>query len=359
MNVFIEDKTSEYSTVGYKSVAAYDYKSGNMSFNYLSDDIKLVFGSSYFDGSRHTVADFASTNEVTKDNFAGFIKADYLLNSHNFTAGLRAERVSYSYSDVTGVDLTQDDILNAYELGYNYKIDDSEAVFASYAHAFQAPDIDKFFATSYPAPTFTPVIDFNGFLNPMKSDTYNLGYKNFTEHNKFKATAFYIKLHDEIHYNPVTFANTNLDRSSKLGFELYDKYLILDNLYLSANYTYVDARVEEDAGLGVKDTVLPGVSKHNISTSIGYAPTQESKLILSHTYRSQAYALNDFSNNFSQEQDNYNATDISASYAFEHLEVFAKIQNLFDKNNGLWVQDDAIYPINFQRAFQVGLSGSF
>lgn len=359
INIFIEDKTSEYSTTGYKSAATYDYNSGDMSIKYLSDDIKLVFGSSIFNGSRHTVADFASTSDVSKDNISGFLKADYLINNHNITAGLRVEKVSYNYKDVTGVDLEQDDTLTAYELGYNYKLNKNQALFASYAHAFQSPDIDRFFAITYPAPTFSPVVSFNGFLNPMKSDTYNLGYNYFNKQNKFKATAFYINLQDEIHLDPVTFTNTNLDKSSKLGLELYDKYLILENLYLSANYTYVDARVEEDKGLGVKDTILPGVSKHNLSTNVGYAPTEESKFILSHTYRSQAYALNDFSNNFLQKQDSYNATDISASYAFEDLEVFAKIQNLFDQNNGLWIQDDAIYPINFQRAFQIGLSGSF
>ncbi len=207
----------------------------------------------------------------------------------------------------------------------------------------------------------------------MKSDTYNIGYNYFLKNNKFKATVFYIDLKDEIYLNPFTYDNTNLDDSSKLGFELYDKYLILKNLYVSANYTYVDAKVTKDADLNVENKTLPGVSTHNITASIGYSPTQKSKIILSHSYRSEAYALGDFDNSFFEKQDAYNSTDISAAYQFgEHIEVFARIQNLFDQSNGIWVADHdlladpglpeprtVVYPGNFQRAFQIGLSGKF
>ncbi len=52
-------------------------------------------------------------------------------------------------------------------------------------------------------------------------------------------------------------------------------------------------------------------------------------------------------NNFSQKQDAYMTTDISATYAKDNYEVFAKINNLLNQNNGMWIYDNAIYPINF------------
>ncbi len=69
--------------------------------------------------------------------------------------------------------------------------------------------------------------------------------------------------------------------------------------------------------------------------------------MLTEVYRSEAYAADDFNNNFSQKQEAYMTTDISVTYAKDNYEIFAKINNLFNQNNGLWVQDDAIYPINF------------
>ncbi len=32
-------------------------------------------------------------------------------------------------------------------------------------------------------------------------------------------------------------------------------------------------------------------------------------------------------------------------YNHKNLEIFGKVQNLFDEKNGLWVKDDAIYPV--------------
>ncbi len=40
-------------------------------------------------------------------------------------------------------------------------------------------------------------------------------------------------------------------------------------------------------------------------------------------------------------------TDISITYAKKSWEVFAKINNIFNQSNGLWIKDDNIYPINF------------
>lgn len=343
-NVFIEEKRSVYTSSGWTS--DYDYNSADVSVKYSDDKLNLVLGTSVFNGERE-----GSSDTTSKENLAGFVKANYLNGSHSLSAGLRIEKVTYEYAPNTGTGLEQDDNLEAYELGYNYKLDKEQSIFASFAHAFQAPDIDRFFSYG----------TFNGFIQTMKSNTFNAGYNRFTKSNKLKAALFYADISDEIYFTGApSWINTNLDKTSKLGFEVYDKYLILENLYLSANYTYVEATIEKDDNKAIENKTLPGVSKHNLTASIGYAPTQESKLIASHTYRSSAYAANDFTNTFTQKQEAYHSTDVSASYQYDkHIEIFAKIQNLFDEDNGIWIRDDAIYPVNFQRSFQIGLNGKF
>lgn len=343
-NIYIEDKKSVYTASGWTS--DYDYNSGDISIKHSGDKLKLVLGTSIFSGKRH-----GSSDTTSKDNLAGFIKSNYLNGAHSFSAGLRIEKVTYEYKPNAGTSLKKDNNLESYELGYNYKLNNEQSLFASFSHSFQAPDIDRFFYYG----------TFNGFIETMKGDTFNLGYNHFTNNNKLKATAFYTDISNEIYFTGApSWTNTNLDETSKLGFELYDKYLVLDNLYLSANYTYVEAIIEKDDNNNIENKTLPGVSKHNLTASIGYSPTQESNLIASHTYRSAVYAANDFTNSFSQKQEAYNSTDITASYQYDkHIEIFAKIQNLFDDDNGIWIRDDAIYPVNFQRSFQLGLSGKF
>ncbi|MEA3374510.1 MAG: TonB-dependent receptor [Campylobacterota bacterium] len=352
-NVFIEDKASDYGSSASK--AEYDYDSGDLTVKYKKDALQVAVGTSFFNGQRDGYG-----SRTSKDNLAGFVKIDYAYNQHSFNAGGRVEEVAYEYRPETGSNLKDDETLQAYELGYNYKLTKEQALFASFSHSYQAPNIDRFFATTYPPPTFAPVVVFNGFIDPMKANTYNLGYNYFIDRNKFKAVLFYADITDEIYYTGGwTGVNTNLDETSKFGFELYDKYLILENLYVSGNYTYIEAEIEKDDNTNIEDKTLPGVSKHNLTAAIGYAPSGGSTLIISHTYRSSAYAAEDFENSFDQKQEVYNSTDFTASYSLENIELFAKVQNLFDEDNGLWINDDTIYPMNFERTFIMGLNGKF
>jgi iron complex outermembrane receptor protein len=69
--------------------------------------------------------------------------------------------------------------------------------------------------------------------------------------------------------------------------------------------------------------------------------------------------LNDFSNTLAQKNPRYQSTDLSYRYQFEHLTLTANIQNLLDKENGILVSTDAIYPVNFARSYNVGLKYQF
>ena len=160
--------------------------------------------------------------------------------------------------------------------------------------------------------------------------------------------------------NFLTSFNTNIDKSHKYGLEVYDKFLITDELFTSLNYSYIRAKIDnENEGNGAyngKD--LPGVSKHNVTLNLGY-DINNLNTVLSHTYRNSAYAADDFANNFNQKQEAYNSTDLGTSYTYQNVELFAKIQNLFDEDNGLWIKDNAIYPVNFERTYYAGMKVKF
>ncbi|MDX4058318.1 TonB-dependent receptor [Aliarcobacter skirrowii] len=329
----------------------YESKSFNSSLNYKNDIFKTSLGVDGFKGKR-----IGSSDNTSKNNIAGF--ASFELNSTDdliFSAGFRRENVKYEYNPQSGTNLKQDSYLNAYDFGVNYTLDENQSVFANYNRSFQAPDIDRFFNYG----------SFNGFIEPAKVDNYNIGYNNIQNNNKLKVSLFRANLKNEIYYyNTGSFStsfNTNIDKSHKYGLEIYDKYLINDKLFTSLNYSYIIAKIDEEnnnngAYNGKK---LPGVSKHNLSLALGYSPIKNFETILSHSYRSSAYAYDDFENNFNQRQKNYNSTDLSFNFKKKNVELFAKIQNLFDQKNGLWVKDDAIYPVNFERTFFAGMKVSF
>lgn len=341
-----EDKRSEFTTFKSK----YEYKSFVSKLNYQENNYKVLLGVDGFDGDR------IGTSDITnKNNKAVFVSGEYNISDDlKVSSGVRRENVEYKYEPNGADTLKNDEYLNAYDLGINYQLDNISSIFANYNKSFQAPDIDKFFSNGL----------FNDFIEPSKVNNYTVGYNNIQKNNKLKLSLFRADLKNEIYYyntgSWATSFNTNIDKSHKYGLEVFDKYLINDNLYTSVNYSYIIAKIdEENEGNGTyngKD--LPGVSKHNITVNLGY-DINNLNTVLSHTYRNSAYAADDFANNFNQKQEAYNSTDLGTSYTYQNVELFAKIQNLFDEDNGLWISDDVIYPVNFERTYYAGMKVKF
>lgn len=341
-----ENKVSNY--LSYNSKYNYDYKSYSTKINYNSDNLHTVLGLDGFNGDR-----IASNNTTTKDNRALFLSTEYNISDDlKISSGVRRENIQYKYN--SSLESTKyNSYLNAYDLGFNYQLDDISSIFTNYNKSFQTPDIDRFF--EYGTGKYTGVID------PSKVNNYTVGYNNILKTNKLKISVFKADLKDEIYlYKAGGYKNTNIDKSHKYGLEVFDKYLINENLYTSANYSYIIAKIDEEneANGTYNGKNLPGVSKHNITVNLGY-DINNINTVLSHTFRNSAYAANDFANNFSQKQEAYNSTDLSTTYTNQNLELFAKIQNIFNEDNGLWIQDNAIYPVNFETTYNAGMKVKF
>lgn len=354
---FKVDASHEYKTSDYvpsSGIYAYNYNSLKTSLDYVSDTLSLTLGYDGFYGDRTQTG-----NKTTKDNNALFFMSEFYLGKNTFKAGYRFERVSYEYKE-TAKDLKRTDSLNGVELGYNYTLNKQSSVFINYSHSYEAPTIDAFFKTDYsnwPAVTST----FNDFIEPMKANNYTVGYNNFQTDNKFKISLYYIDLKNEIYLHKPDFKNTNINKSHKYGLDLYDKYLINQKFNIALNYNYVQAIIddEKEGTDNYSGKKLPGVSNHNVKATLNYLPNKFATLALTEVYRSSAYAADDFNNNFSQKQDAYTSTDVSATYAKDNWEVFAKINNLFNQKNGLWIRDNAIYPVNFTTTAFAGFKLKF
>ncbi|WP_373001173.1 TonB-dependent receptor plug domain-containing protein [Sulfurimonas sp.] len=358
-----ERKKSFYDSLGsaYESTANYTYNSFKANLKYDSKSFSLILGTDGFNGNRDSGSTiYGAGNKTDKNNLAGFIMSDYNFGKHSIKAGYRYEKVSYTYSDATKTS-KDDNVLHGAELGYNYVVNDKTSIFTNYSHGYQAPDIDRFFSGGV----------FNDFIKPMESNNFNLGFNYITKTNKLKISTYYIDLKNEIYYykDPVSVwpapslsVNTNIDKSHKYGLDIYDKFLINNEFNIVLNYNYVQAIIDEEKGRNGEDYAgnkLPGVSDHNVKATLGYTPNEFTTVSLTQIYRSEAYAANDFNNNFSQKQDPYMSTDISVTYAKKTWEVFAKINNIFNQSNGLWIKDDSIYPVNFTTTAIAGLKLKF
>jgi len=343
------DFSHEYKTSAYlpSAPSKYIYNSYNINMKYIDDAFKITAGIDGFNGDRK-----GSTNIFSKDNIGGFIKSQYKIDKSTLTVGYRYEKVQYKYSPASTPEQSHNYDLYGANIGYNYLITAESSFFINYTKSFQSPNIDDFI--TYPAPTYQAVVTFN--LKPMKTNNYTIGYNYITQKNKLKTSVYYISLKDELYFEPVSYVNTNINKSHKYGLDLYDKYLINQKFNVALNYNYVKAIIDDEIGsANYAGKELPGVSNHSVKTTLNYLPNNFATLSLSQVYRSQAYAANDFQNNFSQKQKAYTSTDISATLAKDNWEVFAKINNLFNQKNGLWIRNDAIYPVNYTTTAMIGL----
>lgn len=351
-----KDSKNTYPS-GYVDPSRYTYENISASLDYNQGGIKTITGFEAYLGNRDGYG-----GNIDKDTYAGYLLTQYRTAEHTLKIGYRYERAFYM-QDSTATENTKAYSLHGGEIGYNYEINRENSAFLSYAHSYQSANIDQLLVYVWPTGGV-----FQNFLDPMKVDTYTLGYNNSNRINKFKASVFYADLKNEFYYytgpggtfDPAS-KNTTIDRSSKYGIELFDIYNINDRWNVSALYNYVRAKIDSEVENGddLSGNTLPGVPKHTVKVTLDYSPNENTTLSLIQNYRSKAFAMNDTQNNFDQKQEQYMTTDISITYAKDDYEVFAKINNLFDQSNGLWVKDDAIYPTNFRTTFLTGLKLKF
>jgi len=328
-----EKKKSNY--ISYSSITHYDYNSLSTSLDYEADGFALKAGLDGFYGNLTR-----PSLDLTKKNQAAFLMSEFYLGDVTLKAGYRYEVIDFEKKDAE----SKSDTLHGVELGMNYLINKNSSTFFNYSHSYESTSLDRLFK-------FYGTFEFMGYVEPSQANNFNLGYSHIASNNKFKIAAYYIDLTNEIYLyqNPDIFRNTNIDKSHKYGIDLYEKYLISKEFNVALNYNYVQAIIDEEKENGddYSGNKLPGVSDHNVKVTLGYLPNERTTINLIQIYRSEAYAADDFNNNFSQKQEPFYSTDISATYATPSWEIFAKINNLFNQKNGLWIKDDAIYPINF------------
>ena len=346
-----EDKTNDFIT--WKS--DYETSQKNLQYNFKTDSVKMALGGNIVDAKR-----IGSANETTKENSGYFASVEALLSDvATFNIGVRSEIINYNYKSMTQ-NLSKDEKLKAYEIGYNQILNANSSFFINYNKAFQAPDIDRFFTYNFG----TSAYEFNGYIQPSTSKTINLGFNDFRKDNKLKITFFQSELENEIYYysnGPWSGLNTNIDESSKYGLEFFDRYKINDIFFASLNYSYVIAKIdsEDEGGGAYNDKTMPGVSRHNATINFG-GDYEKTSFILSHKYKSEAYNSEDFSNSATQKQKAYNSTNLSMKHKVSNnLEIFANINNMFDVPNGFWVRNDTIFPTDFERTYFVGLNATF
>jgi len=352
MELSNETKKSLYSIPAYFSDAKtlYNYKEFNSYINYKKELFALKAGVDGFYADLDYENNYGANLLMKKENTALYVMSEFYIDELTLKAGYRLETMRFTES----AGENESENLHGIELGANYLLSRGSSLFTNYAHGYQTASLDRMFS-------YFGSNAYLGYVKPSQSDSFTLGYSNIQTNNKLKLSLYYVALNDEIYYyaDPtyVNSKNTNLDKSHKYGLDFYDKYLLNQNFNVTLNYNYVQAIIDEEIenGQDYSGNKLPGVSDHTLKAKVNYLPNEATTLSLIQVYRSAAYAAEDFDNSFTQKQDAFYSTDLSFTYAQKGWEVFARINNLFNQSNGIWIGDDKIYPINYVTTGYAGI----
>lgn len=362
MSYFQENRSNHFIPSYSSANIVYDYDTEgfNLTLPFVGEKLTVTPGLELLNGQRKD-----SVGKLMKDNKAYYVETELQVNTKTIiSAGARHEQVDYKYNGSSA--LTTDESLNAYDIGVNYAISDQLSVFSNYNQAFQAPDVDRFFVGVYPAPSF--ILSgraFNGFIDPAKSNTLNIGFTHRMKQNSLSLTSYYSKVEDEIFYNPNSFVNENIDNSKKYGLELQNTMQLNDKLSANLTYNYVKAEIGSNAQGLTDGNDMPGVPRQMALVNINYQFTTNGYVNLSHAWKEKTYIFSDFSNSSSQKQPQYNSTDLSFNYAVNNfkmtnkMEVFCAVTNIFEQKNAVQGYANGLYPFNFERAFMAGLKINF
>ena len=266
-------------------------------------------------------------------------RAGYLLttlqatDSTTVTAGWRVQRVEQEAEDSydpkasgafgsEAADFDQTDTEESYELGLEQALTESLSVYARHDRSARFGTVDELFeSNSMFQQVFSP-------LKPQTSKNYELGLQFDNQRWQGGLAVFHQDVENEIHFNPVTFQNINLEDTEHRGLEANASYWFNDLLTVSAAYTLLDAEFTDGPNDGNE---LPLIPEHSYMLSASGAIKDWFNYAIVWNHVSASHFENDESNEFEGKIPSYQTVDLKLSRSFADLDLALSVNNLFDE----------------------------
>ncbi len=286
---------------------------------------------------------------MSQHNSAWYLQnTSRLSEATSMLAGVRSERISMSANDVydmaapgaawgsaaaPGSFATSK---NAYELGLRHQVNGGVALSGKIGRGFRFANVDEIYESS---PTFTRQFQ---FLRPQLSDSMEISVEQRIHETNWRAALFNTKVRDEIHLDAFStgVGNTNLPPSRRSGLELDGKWQALQQLAMSAAYTYTDARFLSGVlpggtftqlNVNIAGKQVPLVSRHKLNLGAAWAISEQTQLNTSIAYVSSQFMDNDEANTLGIKIPAYTVADVKLVHKTGAWQLSTSVNNLFDR----------------------------
>ena len=197
------------------------------------------------------------------------------------------------------------------------------AAYVKWTRSARVTTVDELF--EFDPNTFTRVFS---PLDPQISNGFDIGTRVRMNRTAFTINAYYMRLKDEIHFNPATFVNVNLDPTRRYGLELSGSYDLSDRLRLQGNYTYMRAKFRDGDFSGKN---VPLVPENTASLTGIWKQSPATDLIVAANFVDNKYFDNDQSNTFAEKIPSYTTIDAKVSHRYRGFRLTAEVNNIFEE----------------------------
>ncbi|MDP8233985.1 MAG: TonB-dependent receptor [Candidatus Saelkia tenebricola] len=298
--------------------------------------------------------------DIDRDTRAVFMQNELSISERAkivFGARRQKEKITFDYTPKTGavVDDKVEFSKEAYEVGLNYRWREKTNTFLHFARGFRVPKTDEYFSVWASPPV-------NQSLLTQSSKTLTAGINSqLNEKANFDFNIFYMKIDNELYWDPIASSNTTYEGTKRLGFDSGFNFRPFENLLLNCFYTYVDAQYRKG---DYKGKSIPMVPEHSFKTDISYLFSNGLTFYLDLLYRSSVYQINDPSNIY-KKGDSYWVTNMKIDYKYkDNWSFYLGINNLLDEEYSEYVaystmcSKNGIYP-SPGRNYYAGVKYSF
>ncbi|WP_320035251.1 TonB-dependent receptor [Halarcobacter sp.] len=337
----------------------------------------------------------ASSSNLDEDINAFYTEFKYeFTNKLTSTFNFRYDDINYDLEDLLNPlqNISPSFNESSFRAGLNYEINANTNLYTSVSTGFRAPSAGQISSNSN-----------NGYKTDIDSEeiiNYEFGLRGKTDYFNYEASIYQLDRKDYIGMRAGNYVRSsdednyydNVGDMRSRGFELALSSSPLDNLSINLAYTYLNAeftknnykQLVSDAVYtyprGVRTLVSPAVfqtlnlagnqvprtPKHTLNLVFNYTPIDNLTISPEVIAKSTYYA--DETNNFKQSA--YALVNLRTSYKVnEDLEIFARIDNLFDKKYNQFVHltasrvdntmEDSTIIVGPSRSFYAGLRYRF
>ncbi len=272
---------------------------------------------------------------VDQTSIAGYVQTTVnITKTTDITAGARLQNVDLRARDIFDAaapgaafesqapDLNISKREPMLELGVEQSFTKSLSGFIRLNRSVRYWTVDEIFQvdpTTY-LRAFTP-------LKPQVSRGVDIGAKFQRRGVTAQASLYYMKLRDEIHFDPATFTNVNLDPTRRYGLESSISAPLTAKVRITGNYTYTRSQFDKGQYAG---NDVPLVPRHTLSLSVFWNMTPTLTAAASGHYFSDRVFDNDQANTF-MKIPGYPMFDLKASKQAGPWRFTAAVNNLLGR----------------------------